>query len=91
MATPAKARRVEIRVSEEERSLEEAAAAELGQTLSEFIRQAARLRAEEVLSERTSLALEGIEAKRFLDALEHPERFEQGLRRLADRPRVIPR
>lgn len=90
MGTSAKARRVEIRVSEEERSLEAEAAATLGQSLSEFIRQAARGRAEEVLQERTTITLSDEEAQRFLDALDNPARFEPGLRRLADRPRVLP-
>jgi uncharacterized protein (DUF1778 family) len=30
------------------------------------------------------------EAARFLDALDHPERFEAGLAWLADRPSVLP-
>ncbi len=91
MATTAKTRRIEIRVTEEEHTLEEAAASALGISLSEFYRRAARESAEEVLAERSRIVLKGAEAERFLDALEHPERFEVGMARLAARPSVIPK
>jgi uncharacterized protein (DUF1778 family) len=90
MASSAKSRRIEIRVTDEEHSLEEAAATALGVTLSEFFRRAARESAEEVLAERSRIVLNDQEAARFLDAIEHPERFEAGLARLAARPSVLP-
>jgi uncharacterized protein (DUF1778 family) len=90
MISSAKTRRIEIRVTEEEHSLEETAAAALGVTLSEFYRRAARASAEEVLAERSRIVLNEAEAARFLEALEHPERFEPGLTWLADRPSVLP-
>lgn len=90
MAGSAKTRRIEIRVTDEEHSLEEAAATALGVTLSEFFRRAARESAEEVLAERSRVVLDEEEAARFLDAIEHPERFEAGLERLAGRPSVLP-
>lgn len=89
MAVPAKSRRIEIRVTDEEHAVEEAAAQTLGVTLSEFYRQAARARAEEILEERSHVVLDDDEAERFLEALDHPERFETGLRELAARPRVL--
>jgi uncharacterized protein (DUF1778 family) len=90
MASSAKSRRIEIRVTDEERAVEEAAAQALGVTLSEFYRQAARASAEQVLAERSRVVLDDDEAARFIDALEHPERFERGLQRLAERPSVLP-
>jgi uncharacterized protein (DUF1778 family) len=90
MASSANTRRIEIRVTEEEHSLEEAAATALGVTLSEFFRRAARESAEEVLAERSRIVLGNEEADRFLDAIEHPERFETGLARLATRSSVLP-
>jgi uncharacterized protein (DUF1778 family) len=90
VAISAKTRRIEIRVTDEEHQLEEAAAAALGVTLSEFYRRAARASAEEVLAERSRIVLNDDEAARFLDALDHPERFEPGLAWLADRPSVLP-
>jgi uncharacterized protein (DUF1778 family) len=87
--TSAKTRRIEIRMTDEERDLEQAAAASRGQTLSEFVRQAARREAEQVLAERTSIVLNAEEASRFLAALDNPSSFEAGLGRLTDRPSVL--
>lgn len=90
MSTPARSRRIEIRVTEEEHATEDAAARTLGVSLSEFYRQAAQRRAAEVLAERARVALDGESAARFLDALDHPERFAEGLRWLGDDPSVLP-
>ena len=68
---------------------EQAAAAARGQTLSEFVRQAARREAEQVMAESTAISLDEAEAKRFLAALEDPAPFEPGLRSLLDRPSVL--
>ena len=46
--------------------------------------------AEEVLAERSRITLDDEEAARFLAAIDHPERFEPGLQRLAARPSVLP-
>ena len=59
-------RRIEIRVTEDERALEEAAASAQGETLSEFVRRAALREAEQVLLERTSFAVDDDAARRFL-------------------------
>jgi len=85
----AKTRRIEIRMTDEERDLEQAAAAARGQTLSEFVRQAARREAEEVLAEQTSIVLTPDEAGRFLAALDDPASFEVGLGALTERPSVL--
>jgi len=87
--TTSKTRRIEIRMTDEERDLEQAAAASRGQTLSEFVRQAARREAEQVLAERTSIVLNAEEASRFLAALDDPSSFEAGLGRLTDMPSVL--
>jgi len=87
--TSAKTRRIEVRVTDEERELEQAAAAARGQTLSEFVRQAARREAEQVLAERTSIVLDSEEAARFLAALDDPGSFESGLSALTEHPSVI--
>jgi uncharacterized protein (DUF1778 family) len=88
-ATSAKTRRIEVRMTDEERDLEQAAAAARGQTLSEFVRQAARHEAEQVLAERTSIPLDSEEAGRFLAALDNPSSFEAGLGALTKRPSVL--
>lgn len=88
--TPAtKTRRIEIRVSEEERALGEAAASVRGETLSEFVRRAARSEARRVLEERTRFVVDDQTATRFLAALDDDERHEAGLRRLVQKPSVI--
>ena len=89
MASLTKNRRIEIRVTDQERALEEAAASVRGETLSEFVRRAARVEAERVLEERTRYVVNDETARRFLEALEQDGRHEAGLRRLVDKPSVI--
>lgn len=87
----ARTRRIEIRVTEHERALEEAAASAQGETLSEFVRRVVRQEAEQVLAERTSYVVDDDAAERFLAALERPGAgVERGLRRLLERPSVLP-
>jgi uncharacterized protein (DUF1778 family) len=81
-----KTRRIEIRITEEERDLEQAAAAVSGETLSEFVRRAARHEAE-----RTRYVLDDEAAQRFLTALEQlSPASERGLRRLTEKPSALP-
>jgi uncharacterized protein (DUF1778 family) len=88
---PTKTRRIEIRITEEERNLEQAAATANGETLSEFVRQAARREAERTLAERTRYVVDDEAAQRFLAALEQPSpNTEQGLRRLTQKPSILP-
>jgi uncharacterized protein (DUF1778 family) len=82
--------RIEIRVTEAERALEEAAASAKGETLSEFVRRAARTEAEHVLAERTRFVVDDDAAERFLAALERPTaEAERGLRRLIEKPSAL--
>jgi uncharacterized protein (DUF1778 family) len=86
-----KTRRIEIRITEEERSLEQAAATANGETLSEFVRQAARREAERTLAERTRYVVDDEAAERFLAALEQPSTSAtRKLRRLIEKPSVLP-
>ena len=90
MASAPRSRRIEIRVTPAEHAAEDAAARTLGLSLSEFYRQAARERAAEVLAERSQIVLAEDGARLFLDAIDHPERFDQHLGWLADQPSVLP-
>jgi uncharacterized protein (DUF1778 family) len=65
--------RLEVRLTDDERSLDVAAAAAVGETLSDFFRRAARARAEKVLADQRDIALTKEEAARFVDALETPD------------------
>jgi uncharacterized protein (DUF1778 family) len=78
--------RLELRLTDDERSLDVAAAAAVGETLSDFFRRAARIRAEEVLAEQRDIVLAEQQATRFLDALETPDANTVArLRELRDR------
>lgn len=71
--TSPKTRRIEVRLSDEERQLDAAAASALGESLSDFFRRAAQARAQEVLADQRTVALSDQEATRFLQALEAPD------------------
>jgi uncharacterized protein (DUF1778 family) len=62
--------RLELRLTDEERSIDQAAAAAVGESLSDFFRRAAASRAAEVLADQRRIVLTEQEAIRFLDALE---------------------
>lgn len=63
-------RRLELRLTDNERQLDGAAATAVGETLSDFFRRAARARAQEVLVDQRQIILSDDEAARFLDSLE---------------------
>jgi uncharacterized protein (DUF1778 family) len=62
--------RLELRLTDDERQLDSAAATAVGETLSDFFRRAATARAQEVLTDQQRIALSEDEAARFLDALD---------------------
>ena len=62
--------RLELRLSDDERQLDAAAATAVGETLSDFFRRAASSRAHEVLADQREIALTEDEATRFLNALD---------------------
>jgi uncharacterized protein (DUF1778 family) len=74
--------RLELRLTDEERQIDGAAATAVGETLSDFFRRAARVRAQEVLTDQQQIALSEEEATRFLDALETVD--EDAVARLRD-------
>jgi uncharacterized protein (DUF1778 family) len=63
-------RRLELRLTDEERPIDQAAAAAVGESLSDFFRRAAATRAADVLADQHRIALTEDEAIRVLDALE---------------------
>ena len=74
--------RLELRLTDEERQIDGAAASAVGQTLSDFSRRAARARAQEILTDQQQIALSDEETSRFLDALEQVD--EDSVARLRD-------
>ena len=61
--------RLELRLTDEERTIDQAAAAAVGESLSDFFRRAAANRAADILADQRTIALTEDEATRFLDAL----------------------
>jgi len=79
--------RLELRLTDDERDLDAAAAAAVGETLSEFFRHAARERAAQIIDEQRTITLNETEARRFADALDTPDPDTVNrLRDLWDRP-----
>jgi uncharacterized protein (DUF1778 family) len=65
--------RLELRLTDDERQLDSAAATAVGETLSDFFRRAASARAQDVLADERQIVLDEDEAKRFLNALEETD------------------
>ena len=74
--------RLELRLTDEERTINQAAAAAVGESLSDFFRRAAANRAADILADQRTIALTQDEAIRFLDALETVD--DHTVARLAD-------
>jgi uncharacterized protein (DUF1778 family) len=79
--------RLELRLTDDERQLDGAAATAVGETLSDFFRRAASARAQEILADRQQIVLSSEEAARFLDALEDVD--EDTVTRLRDLRRRV--
>lgn len=77
-----RSQRLELRLTDEERSIDQAAAAAVGESLSDFFRRAAASRAADVLADQRKITLTEQEATRFLDALETVD--DRTVARLAD-------
>jgi uncharacterized protein (DUF1778 family) len=75
-------RRLELRLTDEERTTDQAAATAVGESLSDFFRRAAANRAADILADERTITLTEDEAIRFLDALETVD--HHAVARLAD-------
>ena len=74
--------RLELRLTDEERTTDQAAATAVGESLSDFFRRAAANRAADILADERTITLTEDEAIRFLDALETAD--DHAVARLAD-------
>jgi uncharacterized protein (DUF1778 family) len=74
--------RLELRLTDEERTTDQAAATAVGESLSDFFRRAAANRAADILDDERTITLTEDEAIRFLDALETVD--DHAVARLAD-------
>jgi uncharacterized protein (DUF1778 family) len=82
-----KSSRVNLRVAPGDDALLRQAAELSGETLSEFLVESGRERAERLLADRTRFALDTDAWQRFSDALERPAEVKPALRELFERPR----
>ena len=74
--------RLELRLTDEERTIDQAAAAAVGESLSDFFRRAAASRAADILADQRTITLTENEAIRFLEALDTVD--DHTVTRLAD-------
>ena len=77
-----RSQRLELRLTDEERTTDQAAATAVGESLSDFFRRAAANRAADILTDERTITLTEDEAIRFLDALETVD--DHSVARLAD-------
>lgn len=77
-----RSQRLELRLTDEERTTDQAAATAVGESLSDFFRRAAANRAADILADQRTITLTEDEAIRFLDALETLD--DHTVARLAD-------
>jgi uncharacterized protein (DUF1778 family) len=87
MASATKSSRRNLRVSPADDELFRRAAAEVGESVSEFLVESGRTRAETILADRTQFALETTAWNAFNDALERPAQVKPAVVELMRRPR----
>ena len=81
--------RLNLRLEPPLRALFEAAAAAANVTLSSFILNATRMRAEQVLADRAHFSVTPQQWKAFMAALDQPAREHPRLQRLMNEPSVL--
>lgn len=87
MATQTKTERRNLRVSPADDELFQAAAASVGESVSEFLVESARTRAEVILADRTEFALNAKDWRAFHAALERPAQVKPAAVKLMRRRR----
>lgn len=94
MATATRAKRtnrLNIRATKTEKKLLETAAARQATTVSDFVLEAARSRAEDILAEERNFELSPDRWKAFVSALDRPVRSKPQLKKLLTEPTVLER
>jgi uncharacterized protein (DUF1778 family) len=87
MPTAAKTARRNLRVSPADDDLFRQAAAETGESVSEFLVESGRERAELILADRTQFVLDRKAWKAFTEALDRPAEVKPAVVELMRRPR----
>lgn len=92
MATATRAKRtnrLNIRATKTEKKLLEAAAARQDTTVSDFVLESARSRAEAILAEERNFELAPDRWKAFVSALDRPVQLKPRLKKLLTEPTVL--
>jgi uncharacterized protein (DUF1778 family) len=87
MAPATKSSRKNLRVSPSDDALFRRAAAQVGESVSEFLVESGRTRAEMILADRTEFVLEANAWKAFSEALDRPAEVKPAVVELMRRPR----
>jgi uncharacterized protein (DUF1778 family) len=87
MTTATKSTRKNLRVSPTDDALFRKAAATVGESVSEFLVESGRTRAELILADRTEFALDTKAWKAFSEALDRPAEVKPAVVELLRRPR----
>ena len=87
MATATRTARRNLRVSPGDDELFRRAAEQVGESVSEFLVESGRSRAEMILAARVEFALDGRAWKAFNDALDRPAESNPAVAELMQRPR----
>jgi uncharacterized protein (DUF1778 family) len=82
-----KTSRLNVRVAPADDALLRQAADLLGESISEFLIESARERAERLVADRTRFALDDAEWSAFCEALDRPAEVKLAVRELFERPR----
>jgi uncharacterized protein (DUF1778 family) len=85
MATPKQ--RINLRIEEQDRALFSRAATSARETLTQFLVEGGRERAERLLADRTSFRLESDDWKVLIAAMDRPAQVRPELSKLFSRPR----
>jgi uncharacterized protein (DUF1778 family) len=82
-----KTARIELRVTAEDKELFERASSQREETMTEFLVESGRERAERLLADRTHFVLNDADWRAFTAALDRPAKVPPGLAKLFARPR----
>jgi uncharacterized protein (DUF1778 family) len=89
VAAAAKSERIELRVSAKQKDTFARAAEARGETMTDFINEAASVAAEEALANRTSFAISSRQWRAFMAALDRPAQPKKRLAKLLKKKSVL--
>lgn len=89
MASAAKSERIELRVTPAQKDTFARAAEARGETMTDFINDAASAAAEEALANRTAFALSGEQWTAFVAALDRPAQPKRRLAKLLKKKSIL--